>query len=38
MGAFTPGVAPLILFLSKFIFFSEDRRKEVAFADDFTAT
>ena len=36
MGAFTPGVIPLIRFLSNLIFIGEARSKEVAFADDFT--
>ena len=35
MGAYTLGVAPLIHFLSKFIFINEYRSKGVAFADSF---
>ena len=35
MGAYTLGVAPLIHFLSKFIFINEHRSKGVAFADSF---
>ena len=36
MGAFHPGVTPLIHFLSNAIFICKDSSKEVAFADDFT--
>ena len=34
-GAYALGVAPLIHFLSKFIFINEDRSKEVAFSNHF---
>ena len=36
VGAYTPGVTPLIHFLNEFIFTNKHKSKEVAFADDFT--
>ena len=36
MGAYALGITPLIQFLSEFIFISEHRSKEVAFAYDLT--
>ena len=37
MGAYALGVTPLIHFPSEFIFINKHTRKEVAFADNFTA-
>ena len=36
MGAYALGITPLIQFLSEFIFISEHRSNEVAFAYDLT--